>query len=462
MNEDNKIDRILGCIYGSIIGDVIGLQVRGFSREMIIDKFGDAFNESNNPIPGWFINDNEFITNINCNKLSDNLSQLILVMNSLSLCLHRKSFDGDNSFIIEKDTEPSNNSYSDKQRKFEIAKKHGDLIEMLNSQKNKKININERPPGPVSKLPIQNVFAWKLKKWNNHGFPEFGNKFNQKYSTFTNKVVSQSGYLRYPLKTAKNIWDDSIKQEVTNEVVMRSIIIGCLSNIKIIQYLTELICKCTHPDPRCIASCNMATYIICALINGSNVSEYSNIIMNASRNSINKLPFKMKKEFSSYPYQSLVGLRLDNCNNTNLTKSNLNNFNKHKNLVFDSTKYTYKCMGCSTWTLREIWRYMNRNDTSNIFKKIISSIILEGGDTNTNAAISGSIIGASIGYSNLPKDWIKIIPNKEWIDKKVKNFIINNTFEGDIDTNILNPVKYEEDVIDDCSDDDGFDDDELE
>jgi len=38
---------------------------------------------------------------------------------------------------------------------------------------------------------------------------------------------------------------------------------------------------------------------------------------------------------------------------------------------------------------------------------------LKGGDTDTNAAILGGLIGAAVGYSNIPKEWIDFIMNCE-------------------------------------------------
>ena len=47
------------------------------------------------------------------------------------------------------------------------------------------------------------------------------------------------------------------------------------------------------------------------------------------------------------------------------------------------------------------------------FEQSMKDILLLGGDTDTNAAIVGGIIGASEGFSNLPQDWIEAVMKSE-------------------------------------------------
>lgn len=41
------------------------------------------------------------------------------------------------------------------------------------------------------------------------------------------------------------------------------------------------------------------------------------------------------------------------------------------------------------------------------YKSVIREIILEAGDTDTNASIVGGLLGALVGFSNLPPFYIK-------------------------------------------------------
>ena len=44
------------------------------------------------------------------------------------------------------------------------------------------------------------------------------------------------------------------------------------------------------------------------------------------------------------------------------------------------------------------------NAEKNMYYDAIRQIVKEGGDTDTNGAIAGGIIGALIGYNNIPQD----------------------------------------------------------
>ena len=42
----------------------------------------------------------------------------------------------------------------------------------------------------------------------------------------------------------------------------------------------------------------------------------------------------------------------------------------------------------------------------NIYRELMEKILIEGGDTDTNAAIVGGLIGALVGYSGLPPAFV--------------------------------------------------------
>lgn len=66
------------------------------------------------------------------------------------------------------------------------------------------------------------------------------------------------------------------------------------------------------------------------------------------------------------------------------------------------------------------WAYNRRFEP---FEKIIKTIALEGGDSDTNCAVAGAILGASIGYSQLPEHWLKKLPHRAWLMNKIEKFI---------------------------------------
>ena len=90
-----------------------------------------------------------------------------------------------------------------------------------------------------------------------------------------------------------------------------------------------------------------------------------------------------------------------------------------------SIGYTYKCMSAALTALR-IFSRMQQDGTvllSDVFKTIISALIAQGGDADTNAAVAGAVIGCCIGYENLPSKWIQGMPYVVWLDAWVQKLL---------------------------------------
>lgn len=49
-------------------------------------------------------------------------------------------------------------------------------------------------------------------------------------------------------------------------------------------------------------------------------------------------------------------------------------------------------------------------------------------DADTNAAVAGALLGARIGYNNLPKEWVAGIKYSKFLDDKINQLwkIISN------------------------------------
>ena len=71
-----------------------------------------------------------------------------------------------------------------------------------------------------------------------------------------------------------------------------------------------------------------------------------------------------------------------------------------------------KSMGCHQRAFVFSFYYLLRyaeyqkpeNSSKNIYFDAMRQIVKEGGDTDTNAAIAGGMIGALVGLKNIPKD----------------------------------------------------------
>lgn len=59
-----------------------------------------------------------------------------------------------------------------------------------------------------------------------------------------------------------------------------------------------------------------------------------------------------------------------------------------------------------------IWCLLNTTD----YKTCVLKAVNLGNDTDTVAAVAGGLAGLKYGYKNIPKDWIEVLANKEYIE----------------------------------------------
>jgi len=71
--------------------------------------------------------------------------------------------------------------------------------------------------------------------------------------------------------------------------------------------------------------------------------------------------------------------------------------------------YVYKALGCAAWAIKQP-----------SFREAITKIVQQGGDSDTNAAIAGSLLGCHLGYTGIPPEWIAGLKHREWLEKKVE------------------------------------------
>lgn len=71
----------------------------------------------------------------------------------------------------------------------------------------------------------------------------------------------------------------------------------------------------------------------------------------------------------------------------------------------------YKCLGSAILTLRKAMRNLESTTVvglpidahaQKLFEQLMTELVMEGGDADTNEAAAGALLKAYVGYSNLP------------------------------------------------------------
>jgi len=246
------------------------------------------------------------------------------------------------------------------------------------------------------------IFAKKLRTWVYRGFPELGDFGGMGLGATVGQVVSHSEFLENSHKAAELVWLKMDKNAAANGAIMRTSILGCLDftdTSKVVEN-TRRICKVTHYDSRCVSSCVLTTVAICRMLQGQAAKtdeDLKQLLQEALKIALPLCEEEYKEAFLSHvvkdsSQESLESLKLDESK---------------------AIGYTFKCMGSGVWGLLS-----KRN-----FKETLISLAKEGGDSDTNGAVCGALLGTKIGYSNLPKDWLAALKNKSWLDDKVVAFL---------------------------------------
>lgn len=284
-----------------------------------------------------------------------------------------------------------------------------------------------------NKFRLNNTdIAERLKNWVSTGFKELGDTVGLGLGGTMNMVINHAKFLENPNEAANEIWNNSGKKLASNGSLMRTSIVGTLPNFNAVEFWAAELSRITHADPRCISACVLQSSIIFNLIyrtatTPENVDAMLQVSVNVSRKYItaeaepvifgemrhqptpacyHDPTFKTRDEELSHwvqlAYTKCIGeLRLD-----------------------DMVKigYVFKCLGCSIYALQVI-KYALKNNRTPSFRKFILKLASECGDADTNCAVAGAVMGSYLGYSNLPQDWIKALPNRGWLNNIVVNYI---------------------------------------
>jgi len=253
----------------------------------------------------------------------------------------------------------------------------------------------------------ESVFAKRLKRWVKWGFPELGDQGGCGLGATVASVVFSEQFLSNPHQAAFDIWLKFNKNAAANGAVMRTSILGCYQfhDLKKVIENTIKIAKVTHYDGRCVGSCVAVTVAIALLLQGE--KDLAKVQQSAIEISQEYVQEEHKKSF-------LEHLTVKEIQELNLDEGK-------------SIGYTLKCVGSGLWGFR----------STKSFKDTLIELSYEGGDADTNGAVCGALLGCRLGYSQLPKDWLSCLWDKEWLDQKVVQLLLLMKLinkEGKLDT----------------------------
>ena len=179
-------------------------------------------------------------------------------------------------------------------------------------------------------------------------------------------VLFQRNYLNNPFETSKSVNENRAEgRNAGNGALMRTSVVGLLKdNVK--EY-AENICKLTHYNDKCIASAVIISEIIHSFVYDGKEYSIEELIQMSDKY------YPEAKDYILLANEDdIEALDLDD----RITRG-----------------YTLKTLSGAIWTMKH----------AKDFKDGLVTIVNEGGDADTNAAVACAVLGAKFGYSKIPE-----------------------------------------------------------
>lgn len=211
------------------------------------------------------------------------------------------------------------------------------------------------------------------------------------------KVVFNSDFLRDPQQTALQYWESTGRYAAANGAVMRTSVLGLWDYHDLAEVKSNAaeVCRITHADPRCVASCIAVCLVIARLMESD-----QNIptLVEDVENEVVEFHPELPTCFARARESSLEVFDLDQ------------GLNENEPVTYG---YTLKTLGAAFWVL------LHASD----FEEGISAIIHEGGDADTNAAVAGAMLGARFGFSGIPSALVSGLRQRDTLETRLSQLV---------------------------------------
>lgn len=184
-------------------------------------------------------------------------------------------------------------------------------------------------------------------------------------------VLKHSSFTADPHEAARAIWEASGRDAAANGAVMRTSVMGLwdFEDPASVRANAAAVCKVTHFDPRCVASCVAVSLLVNALVHGRPVS---GALFAEVRGVAELHDPRVADAFERAASPDIATLALDEA---------------------QSIGYTLKPLAAGLWALSH----------SPDFEQGLLRVIGCGGDADSNAAVAGALLGARDGLRAIPE-----------------------------------------------------------
>ncbi|KAH8899772.1 putative ADP-ribosylglycohydrolase [Thozetella sp. PMI_491] len=263
--------------------------------------------------------------------------------------------------------------------------------------------------------PLPRDFAERLKIWVDMGLRAL-DTLPLGLGNLVGSIVRRKDFVEDPEGAARARWEATQRNAAPNGSLMRTHPLGVICIAKDEHETFEVAARfsrITHVDPRCVISCVIGTALVRCVARGE----------------------IQRKEDVDATIERALEWFLDQPQEEKL---DLDELRRHTNAIsledlkLDEPQkigYVYKTLGSGVVVLRRtIWKVQeglgHLRSQLDIFEEVITDLIMEGGDADTNACFAGALAGAYLGYKVLPGHWKHGLRHEQWLMYKAESLAV--------------------------------------
>ncbi|XP_076448469.1 uncharacterized protein LOC143285132 [Babylonia areolata] len=307
-------------------------------------------------------------------------------------------------------------------------------------------------------------FAKRLSAWSERGFPELGDSAGILTSSTISQVVVDKNFTSDPHGTATSVlqqqqqqpsamrngtavvdvsnggrprgtWSGGVPASLEstcntvgpvrveepssctrfgtdNGAIIRSAVLGIPSfhDLDEVQENSVRICRATHADPCCVASCVFISLLVASLLQGSpqaDAADWDRVMEPAKQRALSFLSDPLHRE------QFIKHLSICSLSQLNVREKG-------------EMSHTFKPLGAVMLALR--WEGQTPAPgpgSGAFFSDFLWQLSREGGDSSSNCCVGGAIAGLLTGYRRLPRVWLQGLRAKQlsWLNLRVNHLL---------------------------------------
>lgn len=197
-------------------------------------------------------------------------------------------------------------------------------------------------------------------------------------------VLSTPGWIDNPEEVASEVWFKINRFEASNEALPRSIITAIVSDDPADD--TKHLIAMTHPDSRCVVSGLVLNKMASCLLWEDRIATFEELREICLQHDTRVLPW-VEMAYGD----SLDPIEIDD---------------------EDTLWYTRKAMAISLWTIIHC----------SSPEEILNTVVMQGGDADTNGACAMGLAGIKYGYHALPTNLVNTLREKDRLENSAANF----------------------------------------